>query len=73
VRELGQVGRAWGGERKGEQRATREGERGGPRGIGLLGWFVLFQSLFYLLFWSSNLNLSEFKTKFEFNPRHSLK
>jgi hypothetical protein len=41
--------------------------------ITLLGWFVLFQSLFYLLFWSSNLNLFEFKTKFEFNPRHSLK
>jgi hypothetical protein len=32
-----------------EEGGPREG-KGGPRGVGLLGWFVLFQTLFYLLF-----------------------
>jgi hypothetical protein len=34
------------GRRKGEWAA---GEKR-PRGVGLLGWFALFQTLFYLLF-----------------------
>jgi hypothetical protein len=58
VRELGQVGRAWGGERKGKKRATRGGERGGPREgdraagkTGLLGWPAF---LFPFLFFFSN-------------------
>jgi hypothetical protein len=62
---MGQAGADWAGARE-ERWAAGEREE-------LLGWFVLFQSLFYLLFYFSNLNLFEFKTKFEFNPRHSLK
>jgi hypothetical protein len=53
VRELGQVGRAWGGKRKGEKRATRGGEEVGrareigPRErlgcwAGLLSYFLSF-------------------------------
>jgi hypothetical protein len=46
VRELGQVGRAWGGERKGEKRATRG--RSGHGKDWLLGWpTFLFPFLFF--------------------------
>jgi hypothetical protein len=66
------VGRAWGGEReKKEKAAGWAAEPAGPVWVLLISW--VFQFLFYFLSWFSNLNLCEFKIKFEFNPMHSFK
>jgi hypothetical protein len=41
-------GPSWAG--RAEEEGGPRGGKGGPRGVGLLGWFILFQTLFYLLF-----------------------
>jgi hypothetical protein len=73
VRELGQVGQAWGGERKGEKRATRGGgeEVGRAREIGLrerLGcWAGLLSYFLSFSFFQTNSNLFEFKSNLNSN------